>query len=270
MAISTMIANARSHRHGCNVSTCPDSKCNSSGVCRNHPVPFVAAPSIGKQCLVYCGDRCDCQPELPFSGYGEYSPISVRTSSVSPRRTLIAFTGLAGSGKSTAATFLVREYGFTRIRFAGPLKDMMRALGLNEREIEGDLKEKPCELLGGKTPRYAMQTVGTEWGRDLIAPDLWIRAFNAALAKVPAGVPVVVDDCRFPNEAEAIRAAGGVLVRIERAGAGSGAAGHSSETHQLPTIATITNDADSPAVFCHRDVANLIRNLSWAIEPRQS
>lgn len=177
-------------------------------------------------------------------------------------RTLIAFTGLAGSGKSTAAKHLVDHHGFTRIRFAGPLKDMMRALGLNEREIERDLKEKPCELLGGKTPRYAMQTVGTEWGRDLIAPDLWIRAFNAALAKVPAGTPVVVDDCRFPNEADAIRVAGGALVRVERPGAGAGAIGHSSEAHQLPTIGTILNDDGMSELLFRVDA--LLRDLSWA------
>lgn len=213
--------------HGCNASTCPNGKCNSTGECQD--VPRVASPSL-----------------VPASA---------------PRRTLIAFTGLAGSGKSTAAMHLVERHGFARIRFAGPLKDMMRALGLNEREIEGDLKEKPCELLGGKTPRYAMQTIGTEWGRDLIASDLWIRAFNAALAKVPAGTNVVVDDCRFPNEADAITAAGGVLVRIERPGAGAGAAGHSSEAHQLPAIASIQNATTQTDLLESVDL--LASDLSW-------
>lgn len=210
----------------CCPPTCPNAKCRGTGSCVES-LPTVESPTL--------------VPALP--------------------RTLIAFTGLAGSGKSTAAKHLVDRHGFTRIRFAGPLKDMMRALGLTEAEIEGDRKEIPCELLGGKSPRYAMQTIGTEWGRDMIASDLWIRAFNAALTKVPEGMPVVVDDCRFPNEADAIVAAGGVLVRVVRPGAGAGAAGHSSEGQQLPSVGEIQNDVSLPTFLWQVD--RLVRDLSW-------
>ncbi len=226
MSLSTMFSKARDAHHGCNAALCPNGKCSSTGECQDR-LPVVEAPPLA--------------PVLP--------------------RTLIAFTGLAGSGKSTAAQHLVKNHGFQRIRFAGPLKDMMRALGLTEAEIEGDRKETPCELLGGKTPRYAMQTIGTEWGRDLICQDLWIRAFNAALAKVPEGVPVVVDDCRFPNEADAIVAVGGVLVRVVRPGAGAGAAGHSSEGQQLPAVGEIQNDVSLPTFLWQ--VGRIVRDLSW-------
>lgn len=177
--------------------------------------------------------------------------ITVESPSIVPKeqRNLIAFTGLAGSGKSTAAMFLVDTFGFRRMRFAGPLKDMMRALGLNEREIEGDLKEKPCDLLAGKTPRFAMQTIGTEWGRDMIAPDIWIRAFKSAIANVPLASPVVIDDCRFPNEAEAIKEVGGSIIKIVRLGAGAGAAGHTSEGQELPFDAELTNNSDMRTFF---------------------
>lgn len=169
-----------------------------------------------------------------------------------PRR-IIALTGLAGSGKTTAAKHLVIGHGWHRVRFAGPLKAMMKALGLSYREIDGDLKEAPCALLGGKTPRHAMQTLGTEWGRDLITPDLWIRAWRAVLSAVPPGVNVVVDDCRFPNEAEAVRAAGGVIVRVEREGAGQGAAGHSSEGYRVETGPVLTNNGTEQDFLCAVD-----------------
>lgn len=174
-------------------------------------------------------------------------------------RTVIAFTGLAGSGKSTAAAHLVAA-GWQRVRFAGPLKAMMAALGCTHAEIDGPLKEQPCALLGGKTPRHAMQTIGTEWGRDLISQDLWIRAWNAALSRVPPGVSVVVDDCRFPNEVDAVRAAGGVLVRIERPGAGT-ASVHSSEQHALPADAVLRNDHAPADLFAAVD--GLVRDASW-------
>jgi hypothetical protein len=176
------------------------------------------------------------------------------------QRTIVAFTGLAGSGKSTAAAYLVERHGFQRVRFAGPLKAMMVALGCTHEQIDGSEKETPCDLLGGKTPRHAMQTLGTEWGRNLITPDLWIRAWQNAVAKVPAGVPVVVDDCRFPNEAEAVRFAGGVIVRIERPGAGT-ASVHASEQHVLPAVETLRNIADERYLFDQVDI--LMMDLSW-------
>ena len=116
----------------------------------------------------------------------------------------IALCGPAGAGKSTVAAFLEREAGCTRHRFAKPLKDMLRAIGLTEREIEGDLKEVPCPALMGRTPRHALVTLGTEWGRDLIHPDLWVNAWHRTL---PAG-NVVTEDLRFRNEWAAASAAG--------------------------------------------------------------
>lgn len=176
------------------------------------------------------------------------------------KRLIIAFTGLAGAGKSTAAAYLVKHHRFERVRFAGPLKAMMAALGLSQEQIEGSEKEKPCALLGGKTPRYAMQTIGTEWGRDLIDFDLWIRAWQAAVDAKRPEIPVVVDDCRFPNEAAAVRAAGGVLVRIDRPGAGLGAAGHVSEAHTLPSGWTILNDGSPDNL--HSQVDAFLRSRS--------
>jgi hypothetical protein len=184
----------------------------------------------------------------------ESPPLAPTTS-----RTIVAFTGLAGAGKSTAAMHLVNAHGFQRVRFAGPLKAMMAALGLTPDEIDGPLKEQPCALLGGKTPRWAMQSLGTEWGRDLIDSDLWIRAWRAAL---PATGNVVVDDCRFPNEAAAVAAAGGIIVRVDRPGAGQGAAGHTSEGQTLgPVFHTVRNAASRGDLLARVD--DLVRDLAW-------
>lgn len=183
---------------------------------------------------------------------------------ISPSRLVIAFTGLAGSGKSTAAMHLVERHGFVRVRFAGPLKAMMAALGLSEFEIEGDRKEVPCDLLCGRTPRYAMQTIGTEWGREIIGNDLWTRAWRAAVDKLPAGVPVVVDDCRFPNEAAAVLDFRlGTLASIVRPGAGAGAAGHSSEGQPLPLPHFKIDNSQSVEVL-HDQVDAMVRTMSWA------
>jgi hypothetical protein len=169
-------------------------------------------------------------------------------------RTVIGFTGKMGCGKSTAAKML-QGFGFTRVRFAGPLKDMMACLGLTQDEIEGHLKEAPCELLGGKTPRFAMQTIGTEWGRETISRNLWIKAWRRRVDALKEYIPVVVDDVRFPNEAEAIKSAGGSIVRIVR-GNLHVSSSHPSELMTFDADATITNNGTE------RDLQEVIRRLS--------
>ncbi|MDK4725659.1 deoxynucleotide monophosphate kinase [Rhizobium phaseoli] len=141
---------------------------------------------------------------------------------------VVAFTGVAGSGKSTATKYLVERHGYTLVKFAGPLKDMMRAIGMAEDEIEGSYKETAFIYLCGKTPRHAMQTLGTEWGRNCIGDDFWINLWRRRVEQVfgQAG-RVVVDDCRFPNEAQAIRRLGGDIFKIE--GRGGIAGSHVSE-----------------------------------------
>lgn len=129
---------------------------------------------------------------------------------------LIGLSGRAGSGKTTAADSLV-AVGWMRVKMAGPLKDMLRAIGLTDDHVEGHLKEVPCDLLMGQTPRHAMITLGTEWGRKQINPDLWasVAGERIRLALV-AGKRVVVDDIRFENEATVIRRLGGTVVMIRR------------------------------------------------------
>lgn len=154
---------------------------------------------------------------------------------------VVAFTGVAGSGKSTATKYLVEQHGYTLVKFAGPLKDMMRVVGLTEEEIEGPLKEKPCNLLAGKSPRHAMQTLGTAWGRDCIGEHFWLRLWQERVREVVGlGNRVVVDDCRFPNEAQAIRKLGGDIFKID--GRGGIAGGHVSERGCGDEDLVIAND----------------------------
>ncbi len=167
----------------------------------------------------------------------------------------IGFCGPAGAGKSTAADHLVQHWRFARVRFAGPLKAMMLALGLSPEQTDGALKEAPCGLLQGRTPRQAMQWIGTEWGREMIGPEFWIAAWRAAIERLPgafacpAGGPpirlIVADDVRFANEARAIRDRGGIVVRIERPGAGSSSGGdHASERPDFVPDRIIRNQGD--------------------------
>jgi hypothetical protein len=180
---------------------------------------------------------------------------------------IIGITGLAGSGKTEVAKYL-HQYGFRRTRFADPLKKMLRALGLSARHVDGDLKEKPCALLGGATPRWAMQTLGTEWGRRLIWGDIWIKAWERSAKKIlKKGGSVVADDVRFPNEVETIRSLGGIIINIERPGHNVIAAPvrkwwqfwrakpHESEAHRFAADFNLVNDGTMVDLFLKVDNA---------------
>jgi hypothetical protein len=175
----------------------------------------------------------------------DYDAMLAQARQMRPR--LIGFCGPAGAGKTYAANYLAEAYGYSRVRFAAPLKAMMRALGLSDDEVDGPLKEQPCALLGGKTARHAMQTLGTEWGRELIGSELWIRVWGRAAARfLDSGLPVVVDDVRFANEAAAIWSRHGLLVRIDRPGSGSASgAAHASENQALHYDALVHNTGNA-------------------------
>ena len=167
---------------------------------------------------------------------------------------LIALTGPAGCGKSTAAAVLEAE-GWVRLRFAWPLKAMLAAFydvtGVPPEEaarrIEGDLKEKRDWHLCGETPRHAMQTLGTEWGRACMGRDFWVHAWRlAAIGALEAGDRVVVEDCRFANEAAAVRALGGRVVGLHRPGLAPHPSGHASEAGVEPD-GWVVNDHRTPA-----------------------
>lgn len=149
---------------------------------------------------------------------------------------IIAFSGKAGAGKTTAAMMLVATgAGYCRLSFADPLRDMLRALGLTTDDLS-ERKEVPHLLLGGKTPRQALQTLGTEWGRKMITDDLWLGIARHRLNRaLDAGERVCFDDCRFANEAALVRALGGIVINVTRPGQPQLAPAHASEAGLPPS-----------------------------------
>jgi hypothetical protein len=148
--------------------------------------------------------------------------------SILGRPNIIAITGQKESGKSTVARYLHENYGYARIRFADPLKAMLGAYGLTEYELEGAGKEQPCQLLGGHTPRHAMQSLGTGWGRNMMSQTFWTDAWSRRVGHGLGGY-IVTEDLRFCSEEFTARLHGGVIWRIERPGHG-GFDEHQSET----------------------------------------
>ena len=125
---------------------------------------------------------------------------------------VIGLSGFVGSGKTSVAEWFIGNHGFKRYSFADPIREMMMVLGVDEATLrDPKRKEEPHPALMGRTPREAMETLGTAWGRDMIHPHLWIGQFGLRTKKARL---VIVDDVRFPNEVTAIRSIGGKVFKL--------------------------------------------------------
>ena len=119
---------------------------------------------------------------------------------------LIGVCGKAGSGKSTASQFLVKEYGYEEVSFASILKKMLALAGLPEPTNRDD-KETIIEGLGFSW-RHAAQTLGTEWGRACLGENIWI---DLTMKSLDENGKYVFSDVRFQNESATIRKQGNMV-----------------------------------------------------------
>jgi len=140
---------------------------------------------------------------------------------------IIGFIGLIGSGKDTAADYLVNFHEFRKESFAGTLKDATAAVfGWDRTLLEGrtkqsrDWREKVdmwwSERLGmpNLTPRWILQYWGTEVCRLGFHDDIWIASLENKMRQTNDNI--VISDVRFPNEIKAIHNVGGIVVRVTR------------------------------------------------------
>jgi hypothetical protein len=140
---------------------------------------------------------------------------------------IIGFVGFIGSGKDTAADYLVNFHGFRRDSFANTLKDAVAAVFSWDRVLlEGRTKEARewreqvdtwwAERLDipKLTPRWILQHWGTEVCRQGFHDDIWIASLENKMRKTTDNI--VISDVRFPNEIKAIHNAGGKVIRIKR------------------------------------------------------
>jgi hypothetical protein len=203
---------------------------------------------------------------------------------------IIALSGLSGVGKDSIADILVRNHGFCKLALADQIKRMARdAFGFTDEQMFGPSEsrnapdpryprqhisdghhkclccgfEAPSRSISDEgypkcylTPRYALQTLGTEYGRNCY-PDVWVEYAVRVVRELLEGgfvysakkgleseyghpscpqfpyKGVVISDVRFKNEILGLKKAGAKLVRIRRPGYEQPKWDHPSETEQM-------------------------------------
>lgn len=133
-------------------------------------------------------------------------------------KTIVGFCGYKRSGKGTCAEAL-HPLGYVDVPFAGGLKAMLAAWlkynGVEDVDIytDGWFKDHRSRYFNDKEFRYAMQTLGTEWGRAFMGKEFWIKGWERQMAKHDL---IAVSDVRFPDEVDAIREKGGIVIKVRR------------------------------------------------------
>ena len=166
---------------------------------------------------------------------------------------LLGISGFMRSGKDTLGDHLVENYGYKKTGFAKTLKDAVQNIfGFTHEQVYGNLKETPderyrftglCTKCGQEcslpppsiagiqdrdwfcapcnlsypifvTPRLAMQSMGTEWGRRL-CDGIWVMACINEIRQSDCR-NWVITDVRFRNEVQAVQDTGGLMIRLRR------------------------------------------------------
>ncbi len=146
---------------------------------------------------------------------------------------VIGLAGYMRSGKSTAAAHLAAAHGFAQVNFADALRDALAALDPFVDPWHAGVRYGQVVAQGydGAKDRFPevrrlLQVLGTEVGRNILGADVWVHAWRRRVVALGSAC-IVAADVRFPNEADAIRQAGGEVWWIGRPGCEP--SGHASE-----------------------------------------
>jgi hypothetical protein len=171
---------------------------------------------------------------------------------------IIAICGHKFSGKSTVARLLHNATGYEVVSFADKLKDITCVLSGCTREHLEDYDFKETQLvpdylrpycLNAEKPTFRafLQHFGSEVMRG-VNDNIWI---DCTLSN--CGENAIISDCRFPNEAKAVKARGGIVIKVVRPDV------KASDSHQSETM--IDEIVPDYTLYNDTTLENLVANV---------
>lgn len=178
---------------------------------------------------------------------------------------IIGLNGLKGTGKSTVAEYLKKNYNFEEYAFADSLKRAcIEIFGLEEKQVFGSQIDKEAiDSFWGTSPRIMLQQVGTAI-RNLNNPlnNIWIRNLQRKIKiriENNSNVYIVVSDIRYKDEAKLIKDMGGIIINIKRHT--NYIDHHESEQQIINADFIISNDDTKKNLFsCIDDILRFVIN----------
>jgi hypothetical protein len=165
---------------------------------------------------------------------------------------IVGFSGYARSGKDYSSEKLYQNawnFGIHARMYAlaSPIKTHCNSMfGWGEEHSDGDLKEVD-DPFWGFSPRHAYQTFGTEWARNTLGEDIWIKFMERQHCMLKQDAVrqqrdslFIITDVRFPNEVKAIKEKNGLIISVVNEATEAEVMPHSSEAH----IKDIRNQAN--------------------------
>jgi hypothetical protein len=164
----------------------------------------------------------------------------------------IGFTGFAGAGKNAASDAIYNtDVRYTRRAFADAIKEFAKSVGWDgEKDLRG---------------RTLLQDIGMAARR--YDSDAWVKYIANRLPSTAGNAPVLWTDVRFPNEAEFIKARGGIIIEVRRQGYGEDR--HISEISHLDIKPDYIVNNDSTLNGLHEQVQAIV-NLEQKIRIEKS
>jgi len=207
------------------------------------------------------------------------APPSTTTPSPTRGPVLIGLSGYANTGKDAAAAALV-ESGWLLGKFSQPMKDA--AYAANPQVVANGVTYRYASLIDAygieqakelfPVVREFQQDLGKGM-RDVLGENVWV---DAAMAKIPDTAAAVFVDCRFPNEADAIRARDGLVIRINRPGVEAArrpdGTVHISETAMDDYVFDVVIDNDGTLEDLREKVGAVVGDwiLGWVFESERA
>lgn len=178
--------------------------------------------------------------------------------------TVIAFSGNKGVGKDTCAAVLIDRLHFEQMAFADAVKNHCASIfALSPEQLHGDLKDV-VDARYRKSPRELLQLFGTDFVRNMVDNEFWLKVMKARVRA--ASGPVVITDCRFQNEVDMVKEAGGVVIYIQR-GTSAEQVHESEQTHTLKNIDHVIHNTFASAQELQEHVWGSL--IKWKLLPYQ-
>ena len=164
---------------------------------------------------------------------------------------IIGVAGYKGAGKDTIANVLQTSYGFEKMSFAQPIKDICHhTFGIDKAILSGDdgereFRETSIPEWFYLSPRDMMQKIGMAF-RDNLNKDIWIKVLENKIKNTKKNI--VIPDVRFENELDMINNYG-FCVGVKRPGYNGDAhrSEHGLDNVELPMV--FNNDKSQEMLY---------------------